>query len=150
MQRISFSVFVLLTCNSVLGQTTEIESDLDVIEFEIPCLNPTSLASEFYIFNSPSDMDWTLDEHRNSEPPCPSFLPSIDFTKYTVIGYVASGCKPEFKLRVNNEEKSTFCELLVIYGNCRALRYDDIWFLIPKTETESILFELMDEENWNE
>ena len=82
-------------------------------------------------------------KYRSPHPDCMDYkLPSIDFTKYTLIGQAITvgGCKrPDIEkelIRIPSDKKYILKTFVEQHGTCKRLFHNSIWIIIPKIESD--------------
>lgn len=110
-------------------------------EVEMGCMNFTKI-QESQVIDNQQDYD-KLYEILSPHPSCDTYqLPSIDFSKYLLIGVVAStaGCdKPDYQIETfENNNRCTVKFNITVRGMCKMSNTISKWLLVEKKNCDEM------------
>lgn len=150
MKTIFNSIFILLLyfqntgCQKPCLSSDDKNSGIIVSEFEIgsSCFtlgrsSSYPMVEEFVIDNDSAYKSWIDTVNIFYNPQCSSAVtPSIDFTKYTLLGkYAEGGCEVKFVREVIQDDlQKSFIYTIGVdeCGICKKLQFSWNWVLVPK------------------
>ncbi len=131
-------ILAIITCSFFLNKLFAQESNGEII----PCEEIRIMCSQSkggnYIIKSETEYHAQI-KNRSPHPDCSSYeLPTIDFTKYTLLGIVTGtyGCSPptvEHNVYYTSFNNTYLFELKVKrHGDCLLNLSFEVWCLVPK------------------
>ena len=132
-------MLTLFFCSTlVCAQTSYLGETIPCDQVELGCVILGSAISGEHVIRNNAEYQELIQE-RSPHPNCGFYeLPSIDFSEYTLIGYVSSigGCKtPEISheiKRINNDYRVNID--IIQYGRCKRGNPIKLWCLVPKID----------------
>lgn len=127
--------------NNDINNSKNIEDTIKV-DYQNIVIKCSSGECKKCIINNEQDYQALL-KYRSPHPDCTDYtLPSIDFTKYTLIGQAITvgGCKrPDIEkelIRIPSDKKYILKTFVEQHGTCKRLFHNSIWIIIPKIESD--------------